>query len=159
MTVQGDVGPTISGVASEEVGHVESQWPRAVPRALGSAPRRIAFGPLEIDLSHFAAYCSARLLPLTRMEFDLLTYLVRHPDRVVSTEELAREVAHTCLRPESSLIRVHVSHLRRKLGHHARVIATVRGRGLQLVESPWEATRPQCGGAAEPEPSAPSPPG
>jgi DNA-binding response OmpR family regulator len=61
---------------------------------------------------------------------------MRQSHRVVSHEELVREVVHGFFRPGSSVIRVHLSHLREKLGSDAWVIATIRGRGVRFVESP-----------------------
>jgi DNA-binding response OmpR family regulator len=72
---------------------------------------------------------------LTRLEFDILAYLMEHADRVVSHEELVREVIGGVYHRESSLIRVHVAHLRRKLGPSATALETVRGRGLRFRDN------------------------
>jgi DNA-binding response OmpR family regulator len=92
-------------------------------------------GAICMDFERFAAHANGRVLTLTRLEFDLLAYLMRHAHRVVSQEELVQRVIHGVYRAESSLIRVHVAHLRRKLGLQAGVIETVRGRGLRFLDT------------------------
>ena len=80
-------------------------------------------------------------LDLTPTEFKLLVYLVSHPDRVLSPQELVREVLgyeadHWEAR---SIIRVHVRRLRQKLEPDPAnpiYIATVRGAGYMFPSKP-----------------------
>jgi two-component system OmpR family response regulator len=83
-----------------------------------------------VDLRGFAVFAGGLPLALTRLEFDLLVYLMRNADRVVCHEELVQQVIQGIYRKESSLIRVHVAHLRRKLGTAGTSVVTVRGRGF-----------------------------
>jgi two-component system response regulator CpxR len=77
-------------------------------------------------------------LPLTRLEFDLLDLLVQSAGRVVPYRELVERVLGCVFVPESTALRVHVAHLRRKLGGAAGAIVTVRGRGLCFdAEALW----------------------
>jgi DNA-binding response OmpR family regulator len=69
-------------------------------------------------------------LPLTRIEFDLFERLVLSGGRVVTYRELAESVLQGQFTSESATLRVHVSHLRRKLGAARTSVVTVRGRGL-----------------------------
>lgn len=96
-----------------------------------SAPR-LSSGPLVLDLGLFVARCGERILPLTRIEFDLLAYLMRHQERVVSQRELLRELTGNEQNAGTSAIRVHVSRLRAKLDGHAHWIQTVRSRGFRF---------------------------
>lgn len=95
----------------------------------------LCMGPVSIDCDNFSASVNGRSLSLTRLEFDILAYLIRNPVRVISKEELLRRVVRTFVSAESSLIRVHISHLRRKLGPQANIIETVRGRGFRCYTS------------------------
>jgi two-component system alkaline phosphatase synthesis response regulator PhoP len=80
-------------------------------------------------------------LDLTPTEFKLLVYLVSHPDRVLSPQELVREVQgyeadHWEAR---SIIRVHVRRLRQKLEPDPAnpiYITTVRGAGYMFPSKP-----------------------
>jgi len=79
----------------------------------------------------FEVIANGRHVPLTRMEFDLLVYLMRHASRVVPHRELMEQVVRGSHQNDSSLLRVHLTHLRRKLGTK-RAIETVRGRGFRF---------------------------
>nr|BFE71061.1 hypothetical protein GCM10020092_043620 [Actinoplanes digitatis] len=73
------------------------------------------------------------LLPLTRLEFDLLLYLADHPRRVFSRTQLLNAVwgyEHTGERT----VDVHVRRLRVKLGAQVSLITTVYGVGYRLAD-------------------------
>jgi DNA-binding response OmpR family regulator len=53
---------------------------------------------------------------LTFQEFELLAFLIAHPDTVFSRADLAREVWRREFGADSRTVDVHVSRLRRKLG-------------------------------------------
>src|SRR3954463_14211128 len=84
-----------------------------------------AFGELLLDRGRFRLLVDDRLVPLTRVEFDLLAHLAQNRHRVVTYEELFAEVIRAAHQPGASLLRVHLTHLRRKLGRLGRAIETV----------------------------------
>lgn len=91
---------------------------------------------LEIDRLRHTASRAGQPLDLTAREFELLEYLMRHVDQVVSREMLARDVwkepaRHT---PIDNVIDVHIARLRRKLDDpfYRRLLHTVRGVGFVL---------------------------
>lgn len=90
----------------------------------------------EIDLIRRTAGAGDEELILTPREFDLLAWLARHAGRVVSRDELAREVWHETNRatPLDNVIDVHIARLRRKLEENGRprVLHTLRGVGFKL---------------------------
>ena len=96
-------------------------------------------GPLTLNLRLFSAVLDAQPLPLTRLEFDLLVYLVLNGDRVVSQLEILGAVLGARQGEVNSVVRVHVSRIRAKLGAHAGLIQTVRGRGFRFVGDPEDA--------------------
>jgi hypothetical protein len=68
---------------------------------------------------------------LSRLEYDLLLFLARHPRQVFSRTQLLAQVwGHT--RTSVRTIDVHVSRLRTKLGPDSDVITTVYGLGYRL---------------------------
>ena len=91
---------------------------------------RLQVGPLSVDFARFVVSVKDEPVALTRMEFELLAYLMRNADRVVSQKELVEEVIGGIYSADSSVVRVHVAHLRQKLGVAAGVISTSRGRGF-----------------------------
>ena len=75
---------------------------------------------------------SGEPVALTSAEFDLLERLLRGAGSVICREELAEQALGRALSPSDRSVDVHVSRLRRKLGHHrngAERIKSVRGVG------------------------------
>jgi len=80
----------------------------------------------------------SRSIELTSREFDLLEYLLRHHQQLVSREMLARDVWKEPSRatPLDNVIDVHIARLRKKVDQDApaKLIHTVRGVGFVLRE-------------------------
>lgn len=74
------------------------------------------------------------LLPLTRKEFEILEYLMLHPQKTVSQEELLEHVWEAEANPFSHAIRMHISSLRKKLREALGYdpIVTKIGQGYHL---------------------------
>jgi len=81
---------------------------------------------------------SGQYLDLTVREFELLEYLLRHKEQVVSREMLARHVWKESARatPLDNVMDVHINRLRRKVDEpfDLKLIHTVRGVGFALRE-------------------------
>jgi len=75
---------------------------------------------------------------LTVREFELLEYLIRHKEEIVSREMLARDVWKETSRATTldNVIDVHINRLRRKVDDpfDRKLIHTVRGVGFVLRE-------------------------
>jgi two-component system response regulator CpxR len=96
------------------------------------ASARLAVGDVEMDTGTREVIRAGEPVELTVVEYDLLERLLRSPGLVVSREELVRDVLHRSLSPFDRSIDMHVSHLRKKLGHRfesVERIKTVRGVG------------------------------
>ena len=90
---------------------------------------------MRIDPEGRRAWFKDEELQLTAKEFDLLRVLVREQGKVVSREQLMREIWETAWFGSTKTLDMHISVLRRKLGDDAaqpRYIATVRGVGFPL---------------------------
>ena len=72
-------------------------------------------GELEIRPAEFVALAAGRPLPLTVRELQLLTALAERPGRIVSREELYREVWGEPYRKSDRSVDVYVGKLRHKL--------------------------------------------
>ena len=89
---------------------------------------------VTVDTLRRLAVVRGQPVDLTPTEFEILTYLLRHQDRIVSCRELVAHV-HGCELDERDarpLLRAHIHRLRRKLEHdpsHPQTIRTVRGSG------------------------------
>jgi DNA-binding response OmpR family regulator len=99
---------------------------------------RLNVGDVEMDLVTRKVTRNALVLELTTREFDLLEYLLRHHNQLVSREMLTREVWKEPARatPLDNVIDVHIARLRKKVDQDCSVklIHTVRGVGFILRE-------------------------
>lgn len=72
-------------------------------------------GPIEVRPADSMAFAGGRLLVLSVQEFRLLCHLARRRDRIVTREELFREVWGAPLRTGDRSVDVYVRKLRVKL--------------------------------------------
>ena len=98
-------------------------------------PAEPAEGGVEVRLltASRQVMLDGTLMPLTRLEFDLLLFLADHPRRVFSRTQLLNAVwgyEHTGERT----VDVHVRRLRVKMGSHLPLITTVYGVGYRLSD-------------------------
>ncbi len=100
-----------------------------------SGPQRLELGALVLDRVARTATLEGRPIDLTVREFNLLATLAQQAGQAVTRTVLLQQVWSTSFDPESNLVEVHVSRLRNKLGQHAWMIDTVRGRGYRLRAS------------------------
>jgi DNA-binding response OmpR family regulator len=94
----------------------------------------LKLGALEIDRESRSALLGGKRLDLTTRENALLLHLAYHAGQVVTRSELLLRVWSTQFDSGSNVVEVHVSRLREKLGEHAWMLETVRGRGYRLQE-------------------------
>jgi len=95
-------------------------------------------GDLKLDPASKTVWHGKHRLELTRKEFGVLEYLMRHPGEVISQEELLEHVWDTEADPFTNTVRVHVHSLRRKLGDDQtppKIIETIVGQGYRLISS------------------------
>ena len=71
---------------------------------------------------------------LTAREFEVLAYLMRHPDQVLSREQILNAVWGFDFDPGTKVLEVYIGYLRRKLGdaEDGDPIETVRNVGYRL---------------------------
>ena len=107
-----------------------------------AAPEKIAVGDVELDTGSRTVTRERVPVRLTAMEFDVLEVLLRNAGRVVAREDLVEQVLGRKYSPYDRSIDVHVSNLRKKLGHEIEGmerIKSVRQVGYLYVLTP-EAT-------------------
>ena len=99
----------------------------------------IRSGEVTVDDSTYTAKLGGRPLDLTFKEFELLKYLVQHPGRVFTREQLLQEVWGYDYFGGTRTVDVHVRRLRAKLGpDNETLIGTVRNVGYRFVLPPKE---------------------
>ena len=96
-----------------------------------------AVGNWSIDLNRQEVLAPDGVaLQLTYTEFQLLTYLIRHASRVVTRDEVSREVLHRDFTPADRAVDNLVSRIRTAVEPHANgdsVIRSVRGQGYIFI--------------------------
>jgi len=86
-------------------------------------------GPMLIDQERHQVQLDGRPVDLTATEFRLLHFLVTHPGRVFTRDQLLGRVIGENASVVDRNIDVHVRAVRKKLGEHRDLIRTVRGVG------------------------------
>jgi two-component system, OmpR family, response regulator len=95
-------------------------------------PPVLVSGDVRLDPATHEVTSAGERVSLSRREYDLLEFFLRHPDRAVTKTELLDRVwdAHG-LGYDPNVVEVYVGYLRRKLG--PTIIETVRGAGYRLA--------------------------
>lgn len=102
------------------------------------ASNLLTLGPLTVDLFARVATRDGEPLELQNRQMELLIFLMRHPNEVVSREMIAREVWKEATATWTNVIEVHITQLRKQLEGQGRpaILHTVRGRGYRLGDAP-----------------------
>jgi two-component system OmpR family response regulator len=106
-------------------------------RRSGDGPvTRLEVADLELDLLSRSVKRAGESIELQPREFKLLEYLMRHAGQVVTRTMLLEAVWDFHFDPQTNVIDVHISRLRRKIdkGFDTALIRTVRGAGYSLRE-------------------------
>ncbi len=91
---------------------------------------------VKVDLLGRRVWAGDDEVVLTPREYDLLAVLVRNAGRVITHQQLLSMVWGTKHAEDTQYLRVHISHLRQKLGPQAAgLIRTEAGIGYRLLES------------------------
>jgi two-component system response regulator MtrA len=101
-------------------------------RIVLSRADRMEVGPLRIDATARRVLLDGRDLALTRIEFELLSALARRPNAAIARKWLVDHVLDSARQGDERTLDVHVSRIRKKLGPHAKCLATVWGVGYRL---------------------------
>ncbi|MBX6377642.1 MAG: response regulator transcription factor, partial [Clostridia bacterium] len=108
----------------------------------GGGGEVIVAGPICVDLARHEVRRHGRPVALTRKEFELLAFLVRHAGRALTREQLLDNVWGEDYFGDNRIVDVHIRHLREKLEDDAArptIIRTVRGVGYRFEDrSPEE---------------------
>jgi two-component system, OmpR family, response regulator len=94
-------------------------------------------GGIHLDFRRRSVDRAGHGIRLTAREFDLLAFMMRHPDQVLSREQLLNGVWGYDYDPGTNVLEVYIGYLRRKLAEAdgRPPIETVRSAGYRLVSS------------------------
>ena len=100
-----------------------------------SLPKIIHFGDVDIDLSRRVVTRAGEYIALTPLEYGILAYLARNANCVVTSNQLIDEVWGDDAPGDTQALRVHISHLRKKIEKDPTVpqfLLTEPGVGFRL---------------------------
>ena len=101
-----------------------------------SPPPLVHLGAVEIDLARRVVSKAGNPLALTPIEYGILAYLARNANCVVTSAQLIAQVWADDAAEDTQALRVHVSHLRKKIEPHPTVpqyLLTEPGVGFRLA--------------------------
>jgi DNA-binding response OmpR family regulator len=116
----------------ELLARVEALLRRSGPRS--EEPTTYGDGLVTIDFTQREVAVGGNKVALTPLEFKLLTVFVRHPNQVLSHEQLLELVWGDALSGSRARAKLYVGYLRHKLaeaGAEETLIETVRGFGYR----------------------------
>lgn len=96
----------------------------------------LSVGVVALNLLSRQCLLGGKPVELTRLEFELLAQLLRHPDRAFKREELLSAVWNYPGNVETRTLDKHVEALRRKLGAAGSALQTVHGVGYRFSPAP-----------------------
>ena len=144
LTARGEESERVRGLATGADDYIVKPFsvPELLARVRGllrrASPERVAnvltHGDIELDRERRRVTRGERPLNLGPTEFRLLEFLMEHPGRVFSREQLLDAVWGKDVYVEARTVDVHIRRLRAALepsGHHERV-ETVRGTGYRF---------------------------
>jgi two-component system, OmpR family, phosphate regulon response regulator PhoB len=96
----------------------------------------VTLGALTLDGAAHRVSWKGRPLRVGPTEFKLLNFLMKHPERVHSRQQLLDKVWGDHVFIEERTVDVHVKRLRESLGEGGALVETVRGAGYRITAQP-----------------------
>ena len=120
----------------ELIARVQAVLRRAQGIAVSSEERPFSSGKMWVDFTSNEIKIDGNPVKLTSTEYRLLQHLIRNEGRLLTHENLLTKVWGEEYRDTRDLLRVHIQHLRQKLGDtldSPRIIVTEHGLGYKFV--------------------------
>jgi two-component system, OmpR family, KDP operon response regulator KdpE len=95
-------------------------------------------GNLEVDAVRHRATRGGAELKLTPKEFELLSFLAKHPGRVVTHKQILTAVWRPAHTEDTQYLRVYIGQLRQKVEEHPddpKIVLTEPGIGYRIAET------------------------
>ena len=103
-----------------------TQLQQTVPAA---AEKTVAYEGSMVDLNAKTVVCDGKELEFTKLEFELLSFFLQHPNTVFSREDLLKYCWPQDVLVLDRTVDVNITRLRKKIGHYGKQIKTRVGYG------------------------------
>jgi DNA-binding response OmpR family regulator len=102
----------------------------------GTARTKLKYADLILDTVAHTASRSGTPIELTVREYALIEYFLRHRSKLISRQELARDIWGYNFDPGTNVVDVYVNHLRKKIDadFSVKLLQTERGEGYYLSD-------------------------
>ena len=93
---------------------------------------QIVYKNIIIDLEAKELVIDEKRVTLTKTEFELLTFLAKNPDKILSRDDIIETIWHETPFITERTVDVHITRLRKKMGKYASVIINRSGYGYKF---------------------------
>ncbi len=107
----------------------------AQPEPTEDETEKIEVGEITIFPQLYEVHVAGELIEVTPKEFELLLYMAKRANRILSREQLLNAIWNFDYAGETRIVDVHISHLREKIEKDTKnpqYIRTVRGFGYKF---------------------------
>jgi len=97
-------------------------------------PNELVVRDLKLDTTSRKVTRKGKEINLTLKEFNLLEYLMRNADQVLTREQILDHLWDFAFDSFSNVVDVHIKNLRKKIdgSHHEKLLETIRGVGYRI---------------------------
>ena len=129
-----------------DLGELIARAKALIRRGKGASHPTLRALDVELNTLEQTVHRGGVLVDLSPTEYRILEYLIHHPRKIVSKQEMLEHLYDYNWEHHSNVIEAHVSNLRRKLDAALPVgppvIETMRGRGYRLSPEPQSVQEP-----------------
>ncbi len=93
------------------------------------ADQTIVYEGITLDLNAKSVTCDGQKLVLTKLEFELLSFFLQHPNKVFAREDLLKNCWPQDVTVLDRTVDVNITRLRKKIGQYGKQIKTRVGYG------------------------------
>jgi two-component system response regulator CpxR len=100
---------------------------------------KFRIGDIELNSGSRTVLKAGKLIDLTSVEFNILETLMINVGKIISRDELTKNILGRSLSPFDRSVDVHISNLRKKIGiaaNESEQIKSIRGAGYVFVHPP-----------------------
>ncbi|MCM1452524.1 MAG: response regulator transcription factor [Clostridium sp.] len=98
------------------------------------APLSVPSHNLQVDLSNQRVVEGGVVVPLTRTEYAILVFLIKHQNTFFTRDQICEEVWRDEAGSNSRIVDTNISRLRKKLGESGKYLINQYGKGYAFVD-------------------------